>query len=500
MIGSNNIFFMEYNDERDIRIKKAEMLMERGIDPYPNTAHRTHTCSEVVHLFDDLSLKQTRVALTGRVRSIRRHGGSTFCVIEDGSGRFQILLRRDVIGDEQYIQIKDFLDMGDFLEASGTLFLTKTEEKTIEVATVRILGKAFLPLPEQWHGLSDVEIRYRRRYLDLLANESVRDIFQKRALVVRAIREFLEENGFLEVDTPILQSIPGGALARPFMTHHNALDEDMYLRIAPELFLKRLVVGGFERVFEFARCFRNEGIDHTHNPEFTQVEGYMAYAGYTALMDMLERMVGSIVERVHKETFFEYNGTRIEMAGPFERKTFRDIVREVTHIDIEAHTAEELKESARACGIEVKERDTYAHVLDLLFKKSVKTIVQPTFVIDAPVELLPLAKKKKENPRVVESVQLIVAGAELLKGFSELNDPIDQAKRFQDQQEQREAGDEEAHLVDNEYITALEYGLPPTAGFGIGIDRLTALLTSSHSLKEVILFPTLRSKNNEDEK
>ena len=485
---------MEYSDEREIRIQKAQALVDQGIDPYPNAVHRTHMCSEVTHLFSDLSEKSVHVTLAGRIRSIRRHGGSTFCVIEDGSGRFQILLRRDVIGDAQYAQVKDFLDMGDFLESTGRLFLTKTNEKTVEASSARILGKAFLPLPEQWHGLSDVEIRYRRRYLDLLANTSVRDLFEKRACIVRALREFLEENGFLEVDTPILQSIPGGALARPFMTHHHALDEDMYLRIAPELYLKRLIVGGFERVFEFARCFRNEGIDHSHNPEFTQVEGYMAYADYTVLMDMLERMLGRIVKRLTKESFFEYDGVRIEVGSPFQKKTFRDIVREVTHIDIEAQSPEELKESAREYGIDIQKTDTYAHVLDLLFKKSVKTIIQPTFIIDAPVDLLPLAKKKKEHPRVVESVQLIVAGAEFLKGFSELNDPIDQANRFKDQQKQREEGDEEAHWVDDEYVTALEYGLPPTAGFGIGIDRLTALLTDSHSLKEVILFPTLRTK------
>ncbi len=489
---------MEHSDERDIRIKKAEMLIAKGIDPYPNTTQRTHTCSAATTLFEEISESHSQVTLAGRVRSIRRHGGSTFCVVEDGSGQFQIFLKRDTLGDEQYMQIKDFLDMGDFLEVSGTFFLTKTEEKTLEATSIRILVKSFLPLPEQWHGLSDVEIRYRRRYLDLLANESVRDIFQKRASIVRALREFLEENEFLEVETPILQSIPGGALARPFMTHHHALDEDMYLRIAPELFLKRLIVGGFERVFEFARCFRNEGIDYAHNPEFTQLEGYMAYADYHVLMDMLERMLSAVVRRVYKEPFFEYNGVRIDMASPFQRKTFRTIVREITNIDIETCTPDELKKRTLACGIDVKETDTYTHVLDLLFKKAVKNIVQPTFIIDAPVDLLPLAKKKKDHPQVVESVQLIVAGAELLKGFSELNDPVDQGQRFLDQQKQREQGDEEAHWIDEEYVTALEYGLPPTAGFGIGIDRLTALLTNSHSLKEVIFFPTLRSKNNEN--
>jgi lysyl-tRNA synthetase class 2 len=308
------------------------------------------------------------------------------------------------------------------------------------------------------------------------------------------LREFLEKEGFLEVETPILQSIPGGALARPFVTHHHALDEDMYLRIAPELFLKRLVIGGFERVYEFARCFRNEGIDHSHNPEFTQVEGYMAYADYTVLMDMVERMLFHVVQCVYKEPIFQYRGAQINMTPPYEQKTFHDLVRDKTGVDIYRDSPDELKNHVRARGIDVDEKDTHAHVLDLLFKIAVKTLVQPTFVIDAPVELLPLAKKKKSNPNVVESVQLIVAGMELLKGFSELNDPLDQAERFKEQQEQREQGDEEAHWVDTEYITALEYGLPPTAGFGIGIDRCTALITDSHSLKEVILFPTLRSK------
>jgi len=486
---------METFDERDIRMQKAETLSKNGIDPYPNTSERTHTCSAVTALFDDLVSSGASVTLAGRVRSIRRHGGSTFCVLEDGSGKFQIFLRRDTLGDELYIQMKDFLDMGDFLQVSGTLFLTKTEEKTLHVTSARILTKAFLPLPEQWHGLSDVEIRYRRRYLDLIANESVKDVFEKRARVVRAMREFLEEQKFLEVETPILQSIPGGALARPFVTHHHALNEDMYLRIAPELFLKRLVIGGFERVYEFARCFRNEGIDHSHNPEFTQVEGYMAYADYMVLMDMVEKMLFHVVQCVHNTPFFQHRGVEINMTPPYEKKTFRDLVKDVTHIDIQSCSPGELKDRARAYGIDVDEKDAYTHVLDLLFKSAVKTLVQPTFVIDAPVDLLPLAKKKKSHPEFVESVQLIVAGMELLKGFSELNDPLDQAQRFQDQQEQREQGDEEAHWVDTEYVTALEYGLPPTAGFGIGIDRFTALLTDSNSLKEVILFPTLRSKD-----
>ncbi|MBI2644748.1 lysine--tRNA ligase [Candidatus Uhrbacteria bacterium] len=485
---------MEHSDERDIRIQKAETLAKHGVDPYPNIAERTHTCSAAESLFDDLSSSGTSVTLVGRVRSIRRHGGSTFCVIQDAHARFQVFLRRDTLGDEQYMQMKDFLDMGDFLQAKGTLFLTKTEEKTLHATSVRILTKAFLPLPEQWHGLSDMEMRYRRRYLDLIVNESVRDIFEKRACIVRAFREFLEKDGFMEVETPILQSIPGGALARPFVTHHHALDEDMYLRIAPELFLKRLIIGGFERVYEFARCFRNEGIDHSHNPEFTQVEGYMAYADYTALMDMVERMLFTVVEQVHKESFFEYRNTRIDMTPPYQRKTFRDSVFEATGIDIETHTPAELKYRVRAQGIGADETDTTAHILDLLFKNSIKTITQPTFIIDAPLELLPLAKKKK-NTQTVESVQLIIAGMEILKGFSELNDPIDQAQRFEDQQKQREQGDEEAHWIDSEYVTALEYGLPPTAGFGIGIDRFTALLTNSGSLKEVMLFPTLRSKD-----
>lgn len=492
------MYSMEKINERDVRIKKAQTLIQQGIDPYPNAVRKTHTCANALHLFDDLSQKQTSVTLAGRIRSIRRHGGSTFCVIEDGSGRFQILLRRDMIGDEQYMQIKNFFDMGDFMECTGTLFLTKTEEKTLQAFSVRILAKAFLPLPEQWHGLSDVEIRYRRRYLDLLANESVKDIFQKRARIVRALRAFLEEQGFLEVETPILQSLAGGALARPFVTHHHALDEDTYLRIAPELFLKRLVIGGFDRVFEFAKCFRNEGIDHSHNPEFTQVEGYMAYADYTVLMEFVERMLFFVVTSVHADTYFEWGGMRIHMTPPFQRKTFRESVREATNIDIDAYAPQELKERARSAGIDVKEGDAYAHILDLLFKKAQRNIIQPTFITDAPTDLLPLAKKKKNATQYVESIQLIIAGMELLKGFSELNDPIDQAKRFEDQQKQREKGDEEAHQVDSDYITALEYGLPPTAGFGIGIDRLTTLLTDSHSLKEVILFPALRSKSDEE--
>lgn len=489
------IYCMPDIEERAFRIKKRDDLKASGIDPYPSKANRTHTIQECLGSFSDLCENKTGVILVGRIRSIRRHGGSTFLVIEDASEKMQLFIRKDTVGDEAYAIVKDSLDMGDFIEANGHLFLTKTEEKTLHVSSFRLLVKALLPLPEQWHGLSDVEIRFRQRYLDLLVNQDVKQVFLTRSAIIRFIRTFFESNGFVEVETPVLQPLAGGATARPFVTHHNALDQDMFLRIAPELYLKRLVVGGFERVFEFARCFRNEGIDFSHNPEFTILEAYMAYADYNELMRFVEELFVGLVGSLSDTERIVCNDRTVSFRKPFERIDFREALKKYAEADTQNLTDEDLERILAKKGVRMNKNVTRAALLDQLFKKCViPTIVDPTFIVDHPVELSPLAKRKATDPQTVERFQLVIAGVEVLNAFSELNDPQDQMERFLDQQKNREKGDEEAHQVDLDYVIALEYGLPPTAGLGIGIDRLCALLTNSHSLKEVILFPTLRAK------
>ena len=479
-------------DERSARLAKAEKL---GDDAYPSQSHRTHTCADALKLFEQLSADGTHITLAGRVRGIRRHGALTFFVLQDSTGSIQLFVKKDAVTQDVVELAKEYIDMGDFVECSGTLIVTKTAEKTLLVKTLRMLSKAVLPLPEQWHGLADVEVRFRQRYLDLLANADVMDTFQRRSQIVKIIRNFFEENAYLEVETPVLQSLAGGANARPFVTHHNALDQDLYLRIAPELYLKRLVVGGMERVFEFARCFRNEGIDHSHNPEFTMLEAYCAYADYTDLMTLIEQLFARLSQSVLGSTPLMYRGTTVDIASQFEKISFCDALNQYTGVDPRTADNATLFNAIKDQGITTKGITTRPGALDALFKKCVVSqLVNPTFVIDYPRELSPLAKRKSGAPGLVERFQLVIAGAEIVNAFSELNDPQDQLERFREQEADREKGDEEAQRIDYEYITALEHGLPPTAGLGIGIDRLVALLTDRHSLKEVILFPTLRRK------
>ena len=422
---------------------------------------------------------------------MRAHGGLSFLTLEDESGAIQIALQRNNLPTNYDFLINN-LDRGDFIEAKGILFLTHKGEKTLDAREIRMLAKSLLPLPEKWHGLSDTELRYRQRYLDLIANPDVRQTFRVRSVIVKSIRDFLNKKGFVEVDTPILQPLYGGANARPFVTHHNALDTDLYLRIAPELYLKRLLVGGFEKVYEIARCFRNEGIDHSHNPEFTQVEFYWAYSDYRALMKLTEKMLAFIAKMVNPSLEFEFDKKKFSLKPPFRVRTYRDIVFEHTNIDInKIRERDELAKEAQKFGIEISKSDGWPRILDEIFKKKVRVnIVEPTFVIDYPLELSPLAKKKNKN--TVERFQLIAAGIELCNAFSELNDPLDQEERFKEQEKASEAGDEEAQRMDDDYITALKHGMPPSSGFGMGIDRLTMLLTNNHSIKEVILFPTLK--------
>lgn len=483
-------------DEEVVRRQKLNVLKENGVDPYPERGNRTHLVRDILELFDTFSANGEKVGVIGRVKTIRKHGGLTFLNLEDASDKIQIALKKDQIGAGEYEKFHTTIDMGDFLEISGTLFKTKLGEKTVLAEKCRLLSKSLLPLPEKFHGLTDVEIRYRKRYLDLLANPEVRNTFETRSRITGSIRKFLDARGFLEVETPILQPLAGGAAARPFVTHHNALDIDLYLRIAPELYLKRLIVGGFEKVYEIARCFRNEGIDRDHNPEFTQVEFYWAYADYEDLMKMSEEMIKEVLKSAIGDLSFEHEGVRIDFSKPILRRTFRDLVKEHAGIDVDKfRTPESLKKEIAKKNLDIDVSSIYGigDLYDELYKATVrKTIIQPTFVTDYPVEMIPLAKRKSSDPTKISSFQLVVKGAEIIKAYNELNDPLDQEERFKEQESLREAGAEEAQRIDNDFLEALKHGMPPTAGFGMGIDRLAALITGSHSVKEVIFFPTLR--------
>lgn len=483
-------------EEEIVRREKAAKLREAGIDPYPPSTARDATCAEAVSRFDAWGAEGKSITLAGRLRSIRAHGAAAFADLTDESGKLQLHIKSDVIGEAAFALFTSMIDLGDFIEASGTLFITKRGEKTLEVKSWKPLAKALLPLPEKWHGLSDVEVRYRKRHLDLVANEEVRNTFRTRSRIVQAIREVLHGEGFMEVETPILQTQAGGASARPFVTHHNALDLDLQLRIAPELHLKRLIVGGFEKVFEVARCFRNEGISFQHNPEFTQVEFYWAYATYEDLMALTERMLSEIVQKALGRTTVERDGVTLDFAGPFPRRKFYDLVKEGTGIDLSKVRGEaELKDAMQEKGLKIDLDGLfgYGEMVDALYKTYVRPgIIQPTFVIDYPAEMIPLAKRKPDEPDRIATVQLLVQGIEVTKAYNELNDPLEQEARFNDEAKKKEAGSGEAMPADADFVEALKYGMPPTAGFGMGIDRLTALLTGAHSIKEVILFPTLR--------
>jgi lysyl-tRNA synthetase class 2 len=479
-----------------IRRQKLERLKGAGVELYPSVSRRTTTCQKVRNQFERLLQSKKTIILAGRLRLIRLHGGAAFAHLEDGSGYFQILFRKNIVGEKEFQLFKDLIEVGDFIEVAGLLFTTKTGEKTLEVKKFRLLAKALLPLPEKWHGLENVEIRYRKRYLDLIANEEVREIFKKRSLIVKTVREFFYKHDFMEVETPILQSIPGGAAAKPFITHHDALDINLYLSIAPELYLKRLIIGGYEKVFEIARCFRNEGIDWSHNPEFTQVEFYQAYASYQDLMKLTEEFFKFLVPKVCGSFKIKYRDQEINFAPPYPRLTFYDALINFAGVDLEKlKTREMLFTKAKNLGLEVQEGWGAGKIIDEIFKELVRPkIINPTFIINHPIELSPLAKRLLDNPNYVERFQLLVAGMEICNGYSELNDPLDQEERFKKQLELRRGGDEEAQMYDYDFIEALKYGMPPTAGEGIGIDRLVMLLVGARNLREVILFPTLRPK------
>ncbi|MDO8425004.1 MAG: lysine--tRNA ligase [bacterium] len=477
--------------ERTDRLRRLAELRAAGVQAYPARTRRTHTTAQVRASFGALAEQASVVVLAGRIRAIREHGKSMFVVLEDGHGTLQAYVKRDAVGEEAFA-VAGLLDVGDFIEAEGTCFTTKTGEETLDVRRIAVLTKALRPLPEKFHGLTDTELRYRHRELDCIANPSVRGFFERRAAIVRACRVYLLERGYLEVETPILQPIPGGANARPFVTHHHALDQDFYLRIAPELYLKRLIVGGFERVFEVARCFRNEGIDRTHNPEFTQIELYEAYADYESYMRLVEGIFLAIGEALHVDTV-RIGDQDVRIAPPFPRVAFRDVVLEYSGVDIATASDDDLRDALTRKGEHPETAWSRGKLMDELYKATARPqLVQPTFLVNHPVELSPLAKRHVDDPSVVERFQLVIAGAEVVNAFSELNDPLDQRERFEAQQRALEGGDAEAMRVDEDFLQALETGMPPTAGAGIGIDRLTMLLTGAANLKEVIAFPALR--------
>jgi lysyl-tRNA synthetase, class II len=493
---------MSLSEHQERRLAKLRELREQGIDPYPPRSHRTHTTSEAISRFEELEPTLNgehdshEITVSGRVMTIRDMGRSIFCHLQDGSGSIQLFLRRSDLGEETHTWFKRMIDMGDFVEATGTLFRTKMGEITVQVSIVRLLSKALTPPPEKWHGLADVETRYRQRYADLISNDDVRDIFVKRTKIVSAMRNFLDSRGFMEVETPTLQPLYGGAAARPFTSHYHTLDQTFYLRIADELYLKRLIVGGFERVYEICKDFRNEGIDGRHSPEFTMIEFYIAYADYNDVMELTEQMIVQCAEAALGSLQFTYAGHEIDLTPPWPRVTLREALLNETGVDyLEVRDQRALYQEAKALGADVQPSDVWPRIIDELMKTFVRPkLIQPTFLIDYPVALSPLAKRSPENPDVVERFQPFIAGVEAGNAFTELNDPLDQLSRFLEQVRDREAGDQEAMPIDEDYVNALMHGMPPTGGFGLGVDRLVMLFTDQQNIREVILFPHLRAR------
>lgn len=486
---------MTMKDVHEHRLLKLKRLKARGIDPYPPRVERTHTASEALQAFEHGDSKAP-VKVVGRLMSIRVMGRAAFAHIADGSGQIQIYLRQDALGEERYEHFRKDFDIGDFIAVEGTLFRTRMGEITVRVEGFTMLAKSLHPLPEKWHGLKDVETRYRQRYLDLIANEEVRQIFVIRSRIISAMRRFLDERGFLEVETPILQPIYGGAAARPFVTYHHALDRKLYLRIADELYLKRLIIGGYERVYEISKDFRNEGVSTKHNPEFTMMECYQAYADYNDIMELTEQMISIIAEEILGTKQVVYQGQAVDLTPPWSRVTLREAILKHSGVDVAAYPDRpSILARIEELGLKVDIKPTWGKLVDALFSEYVEPkLIQPVFIIDYPLELSPLAKRKRDNPRVVERFEAFIGGIEVANAFSELNDPLDQRERFLEQIERREAGDEEAHPMDEDYVLALMYGMPPTGGLGLGVDRLVMFFTDQTSIREAILFPQLRAK------
>jgi lysyl-tRNA synthetase class 2 len=496
----------DLNDQIAQRIKKLDQLRAMGVDPFGGKFAATDRAGDLIARYgsatkEDLEKDPVLATFAGRVTALRRFGKASFASVQDGTDSLQVYFKKDVLGEQAYA-LFELLDIGDWVGVSGPLFRTKTNELTVEVKQFSLLCKALRPLPEKWHGLTDVEIRYRQRYVDLTANPEVKRIFVTRSRIIQAFRTFLVNKGFLEVETPMMHPIPGGATARPFVTHHNTLGVDLYLRVAPELYLKRLIVGGLNRVFEINRNFRNEGISTIHNPEFTMLEFYMAYADYNDLIELTEEMISAVVKEVHGpgSQTIPYrlhpneSEVKISFARPWARMTYRGAVAEYLGATIEEITSHSYAlDRAKRHHCEVKGGESYWKLVSLLFEQLVEpTLIQPTFITDFPVELSPLAKRKASDPELTDRFELFIAGREMANAFSELNDPMDQRQRFEAQTAERTKGDLEAQHLDEDFLRALEHGMPPTAGEGIGIDRLVMLLTNQASIRDVILFPQLR--------
>lgn len=484
----------DINDIIRIRQEKLKALIEDGKNPYEVVRYdKTHDCINVSEDFESLEGKE--VSLAGRMVGRRIMGKASFANLLDQSGRIQLYISRNDIGEEEYAEFKKY-DIGDIIGIKGIVFLTKTGEKSVHVHSIQLLSKSLIPLPEKFHGLKDTDMRYRQRYVDLIANPEVKKTFILRSKIVSAVRSFLDGEGFLEVETPILNTVAGGATARPFITHHNTLDIDMYMRIAPELYLKRLIVGGFEKVYEMGRLFRNEGMDPRHNPEFTTVELYQAYTDYNGMMDITERLFKHIATNIIGSGTISYQGVEIEIDKPWKKITMIDAVKEYTGLDFENGELEELIKKAESMGAHFPEEVTWGKALFEVFDQFVEgKLVQPTFVLDYPVEVSPLAKKKASDKRLTERFEFFITSRELGNAFSELNDPIDQRERFMSQVKAREKGDDEAQMMDEDFVTALSYGMPPTGGLGIGIDRLVMLFTDQFNIRDVLLFPTMKPLN-----
>ncbi|MCP3901791.1 MAG: lysine--tRNA ligase [Desulfobacteraceae bacterium] len=490
---------MDENTSKVVKQRKVKIneLKQNNIKLYPNDFKISHSIKEIHSIIeknpDSLGEDGIKFSIAGRMMAVNKMGKSSFIRYKDGTGQIQAYLKKDVIGDDQYDLFKK-LDIGDFVGINGPLFKTRTGEWTIIAQEFQLVSKAHRPLPEKFHGLKDPEKRYRQRYLDLIMNKETRDVFLKRSMTISAMRSFFEINGFMEVETPMMQPLPGGAEATPFKTWHNALSMDLYLRIAPELYLKRLVVGGFEKVFEINRNFRNEGISTKHNPEFTMVEFYQAYADYEDLMSFTEKMFSFVAKEVTGSETIEYQEQSIDFAKKWTRLSMIDSLTEIGGIDAAiVKDKDALLDFAKKHNVEIKQKEKYGKVLTKIFDIFVEPkLIQPTFITGYPVEVSPLSRKSDSNPDLTDRFELFIAGKEIANGFSELNDPEDQYERFLEQAGQREQGDEEAHIMDLDYVEALEYGMPPTAGQGIGIDRLVMLLTDSDSIREVILFPHMR--------
>ena len=479
-----------------VRRDKMEAFREMGVAPFGHRFEVSAYAQPLKEKYDYLQEDEEgeeEVTIAGRLMAIRGHGKASFSVLNDRTGNIQIYFKLDVLGEQKYKEEFKRLDMGDIIGVKGHVFKTRRGEVTVRVEDFDLLSKSLRPLPEKFHGLKDVDVRYRQRYLDLIVNPEVRDTFRKRSQIIKSIRSYLDERDFLEVETPVLSTIAGGAAARPFVTHHNALDIDLYLRIATELSLKRLVVGGMDRVYEMGRVFRNEGMDVRHNPEFTSIEIYQAFADYTDLMDVTEGIVCNAAQKVLGTTKINYQGVDIDLAN-VKRISMNDAVKEATGKDFMAcQTVEEARKLADEIGVAYEERHGIGGILNEAFEAKVEeSLMQPTFITGHPTEISPLAKRNPEDSRITDRFEFFIYGRELANGFTELNDPIDQEGRFLEQLKQREAGDDEAHVMDRDFITALEYGLPPTGGLGIGVDRLVMLLTDAPSIRDVLLFPTMK--------